>query len=44
MDITYCRLMAAYNRWMTGNIHAVCDGISDEERKRDHGESEPAAE
>ena len=37
MDLTYYRLMAAYNRWMTGNIHAVCDGIPDEERKRDRG-------
>lgn len=34
---TYARAMAAYNRWMNGNIYACSAELSDEERKRDLG-------
>lgn len=30
-------LMARYNRWMNGNLYAVCAGMSDAERRRDVG-------
>jgi uncharacterized damage-inducible protein DinB len=29
--------MAAYNRWMNGNVYDACAKLSDEERKRDAG-------
>lgn len=28
---------ARYNRWMNEKLYAICDGMSDEERKRDLG-------
>jgi uncharacterized damage-inducible protein DinB len=29
------RMMAGYNRWMNEKLYAVCEGVPDEERKRD---------
>ena len=33
----YCQTMAEYNAWMNERLYAVCDSISDDERKRDRG-------
>ena len=33
----YAKTMAAYNRWMNGNVYDACAKLSDEERKRDAG-------
>ena len=37
IDADHARLMAVYNRWMNERLYALCDGLSDEERKRDRG-------
>ena len=29
------RMMAGYNRWMNERLYGICEGLSDEERKRD---------
>lgn len=29
------RMMAGYNRWMNERLYGMCEGLSDEERKRD---------
>jgi uncharacterized damage-inducible protein DinB len=34
---SYCRAMAAYNRWMNARLYALCAELSDAERKRDRG-------
>ena len=31
------KAMAQYNRWMNGRLYALCDRLSDQERKRDVG-------
>ena len=31
------QLMADYNAWMNERLYAICDSLSDEERKRDRG-------
>jgi uncharacterized damage-inducible protein DinB len=31
------RFLAEYNRWFNGRLYAVCEQLSDEERKRDRG-------
>lgn len=33
----HCRVMSGYNLWMNGRMYALCDGISDEDRKTDRG-------
>ena len=34
---SYLTAMAAYNAWMNEKLYAICDGMTDEERKRDRG-------
>jgi uncharacterized damage-inducible protein DinB len=29
------RMMAGYNRWMNERLYGMCEGLSEEERKRD---------
>jgi uncharacterized damage-inducible protein DinB len=33
----YARVMAAYNQWMNRKLYALCEGIPDDDRKRDMG-------
>ena len=35
MKAAHARALADYNRWMNERLYAVCDGISDLERKRE---------
>lgn len=36
-EMSLLNLMAQYNRWMNEKLYAVCDGMQNEERKRDLG-------
>lgn len=33
----YAQMMARYNQWMNAQIYAVCDRLSDDQRKNDRG-------
>ncbi|HET7793508.1 MAG TPA: DinB family protein, partial [Rhizobacter sp.] len=33
----YCLVMATYNAWMNEKMYALCEGLSDVDRKRDLG-------
>jgi uncharacterized damage-inducible protein DinB len=37
MIIEYLRRLAQYNRWMNEKLYAICETMTDEERKRDRG-------
>lgn len=37
MSTDQARAMAAYNRWMNERLYAVCERLSDGERRRDRG-------
>ncbi len=37
MKVQQVRTLAAYNRWMNRRLYAVCDRLSDAERKQDRG-------
>jgi len=37
IDREYCRMMAAYNRWMNERVYALCAGLDDADRRRDMG-------
>lgn len=37
ISVEYCRLMAAYNRWMNDKLYAVCAEIPDARRREDMG-------
>ncbi|AFY60812.1 DinB family protein [Synechococcus sp. PCC 6312] len=37
MKAQQARTLASYNRWMNERLYAICDELSDEERKKDRG-------
>ncbi len=37
IDRDVCQVMARYNRWMNERLYALCDGLEDDERRRDRG-------
>jgi len=37
IDVEYCRTLTRYGQWMNQKVYAVCEEISDAERRLDRG-------